>query len=128
MDTSIFHKTVTIAAGATGLSSAFSPAPDGDFAIVGIFMPSTWTAAAITFQASLDRPALTAFDSAPGNFLDVYDDSGNEVSITAAASRALMLSQSVLIVGRSFKIRSGTSATPVDQTTTRTLTIAFRKV
>jgi hypothetical protein len=128
MDTSIFFKSVSIPAGATGLSAAFSLAPDGDFALVGIIMPGTWTAANLTFQMSPDRPVVLPDDDAPAAFYNGYDDAGNEVTVTAAASRALMLSQNVLIVGRCFKIRSGTSGTPVDQTATRTLTVIFRKV
>ena len=46
-------------------------------AIVGIIMPGTWTAAAITMQAC---------DTADGTFVDVIATGGSELSITAAAS------------------------------------------
>jgi hypothetical protein len=128
MDTTLKVISVSIAAGATGLSELFAPAPDGDFAIVGIIMPATWTTANLTFQVSTERINQTPAESAPSTFANVYDDSGNEVTVTAAASRALMLSQNVLIVGKTFKIRSGTSGTPVDQTATRVLTVLARKV
>ena len=83
-------------------------------AIVGIIMPGTWTAAAITMQAC---------DTADGTFVDVIATGGSELSITAAASDYLAVDP-VNQYGINFaKIRSGTSGTPVNQGADRDLVL-----
>ena len=123
----LFTKDVTLAAGATGLSEAFTL--NGGHAIVGLIMPATWVTADITFQISMDPIAHVPADAAPSNFYNVFDETGGEVTVSGpAASRAIMLAQNVYITGNYFKIRSGTSALAVDQTASRTIKVIYRSV
>jgi hypothetical protein len=78
----------------------------------GIYMPASWTTADLTLQAASETG---------GTFLDVYDDAATEASIGAAASRYLSLYPDVFAGIRFIKIRSGTTATPVQQGAARTL-------
>lgn len=89
------------------------------FKLVAVLMPVGWDAAALTFQAA---------DVAGGTFLDVHDDEGAEVAATVAAARAVGLDAILpeLAALRFIKIRSGTSATPVNQTAERTLTLVLK--
>lgn len=99
---------VNLPAGATGLSEAIQL----NGRLVGIQMPATWAAANITFQASANGDT----------FYDVYDSAGTEVSVTAVQARYIVLDPTA----RGFfhlKVRSGTAATPVNQTTARTLVL-----
>jgi hypothetical protein len=70
-----------------------------------------WDAAAITFEGSLDGAA--------GTFRDVYDKAGVEVTMTSfadAGGRIAALPTELDGIPY-LKIRSGTSGTPVNQTT-----------
>jgi len=108
---------VTIAAGAA-LSGA---ANLGDKVLSAILMPAAWTAACLTFQASDDEGVT---------WHGVWDDGGNEVSI---ASAAVVAGQRISVDPSSFagldflKIRSGTTAAPVNQAAAATLTLVARK-
>jgi hypothetical protein len=82
-------------------------------------MPAAWTAAGLTFQASLDGI----------NYFNVFDDGTTagtfvETTWTAAASQYQIVAAPAKWVGvRWLKIRSGTSGVPVNQAAERTLTI-----
>ncbi len=105
---------VPIPAGATGLSGEIEIRR---FSLFAVDVPAGWiTATVITFQAS---------PTSGGTFLNVYDDAGNEVSVTVAASRAVSLDSVALKLApfRYIKIRSGTAASPVNQTNGPTLTL-----
>lgn len=82
---------------------------------VAIKMPAAWTAASLTFLAASgsETPA------------DLYDGA-NEVQVTAAASRYIVLEGAVFFTVRTLRIRSGTSATPVNQAAARTLRVICR--
>jgi len=85
--------------------------------LVGIQMPSAWTAAGLTFQASADGET----------YADLYDDGGNEVGGSAAASRYIVFDAGANFEGvRWLKVRSGTAASAVNQDATRTLTLAVK--
>jgi hypothetical protein len=103
--------TVTIANGAS-LSDAVDL---GGRKLVAIVMPSSWTAASLTFQASPDG---VTYD-------DLYD-SATERSVTAAASRYLAFNIADWVSVRFLKIRSGTAGTPVNQAAARTLTLVVQ--
>lgn len=86
--------------------------------IVGIQMPSSWTAANLTFQGSADGTT----------YQDVYDTSGTEVVITAAASRCIVVNPATFQALRFLKIRSGTTGTPVNQGAARTISLIVKPV
>lgn len=104
-------KTVTIASGATGQSAEIDLTGS---TLVAIVMPAAWTTANLTVLAST---------TSGGTFNPVYDESGNEYVITASTSRVITFAATPCVMAplRYIKLRSGTAATPVDQTTTRTL-------
>jgi len=81
--------------------------------LVGIIMPSAWTAASLTFQFSIDGT----------NFYDAYSATAELSSTAAAASRMISINAANYDMGRYIKIRSGTSATPVNQAADRILTL-----
>lgn len=110
----------TIASGAS-LSSAVNVRegthPAGSCTPAAIIMPATWTAASITVQASVDGTT----------FYDVYDEFGTELTFTAAAARIIKIDAAAMWgVGLVFKFRSGTTGTPVNQATARTLSLICR--
>lgn len=90
----------------------------GDGGMVALQMPSSWTTANLTFQASIDN----------STFNNVYDGSGTELEITAAASRYIVLPPTTFAGMRWVKIRSGTSGSAVAQGGARTIKIAVRKL
>lgn len=104
--------TATIANGAA-LSAAVSLAGKG---IIRLNMPASWTAANLTFQVSADN----------ATYLDLYDKNGSEYTVTAAASRSIILPPADFVGVNYIKIRSGTSATPVNQGASRDITIITR--
>lgn len=106
----------TIAAGATGLGTAVDL---GGYQVAAIQMPATWAAAAVTFQASADGVT----------YQDLYDDSGLEVSVTAVQAHCVALNTNALNLAalRYIKPRSGTAATPVNQTAGAILTFILKR-
>jgi hypothetical protein len=101
---------------ATGLST---PADLGGCSAVRIGMPAAWTAASLTFQVSVDGVS----------YANLYKSDGTEYSVSAAASREILLSPADFAGIRFLKVRSGTSGTPVTQLTAdRILTITARPV
>lgn len=104
-------RTATIANG-----ESLSAAVDLDGStIVGIIMPAVWTAANLTLQMSADDTT----------FNNVYDELGAEKTITAAASRYIPLNPSDFLGADSFKLRSGTSGTPVNQGAARSIVVVL---
>lgn len=101
---------VTIASG----SSLTDVINLGGNILAGVHMPASWTAANLTLQAC---------DTADGTFLDIYDEDGIELTLTAAASRAISVDSRNTLPWRFIKIRSGTAASAVNQTADRTLKI-----
>lgn len=101
--------TATIANGAS-LSNAVSL---GTSDLISIIMPAAWTAAALTYQFSVDGT----------NFYDAYSTTAELTATSAAASRIININAATYDAARYIKIRSGTSATPVNQAADRTLTL-----
>ena len=94
---------------------------------MAIAMPSEWTAANITFQGAVEED---------GDFLDVYDDDGDELQISAAANRFIVVcgeaekipdSMNVISPLRYIKLRSGTSASAVNQGDDRTIKVCLSR-
>lgn len=108
------RRSVTIASG----QSLTASIDIKDLPIVAIQMPSTWTAANLTFQGSNDGT----------NFFDVYNLEGDEYRVVAAASRYIVLSPFEFQWARYIKIRSGTTGAPVAQGGERTIVIVTRRV
>lgn len=107
---------VSLSTAATGLSSMVDLEGYSFFAIN---MTTAWDTANITLQAC---------PTGDGTFQDVYDDNGTEVTITAAASRIITVNTNLYNLAplRFIKLRSGTTATPVAQSTSRTLTLVLK--
>lgn len=82
----------------------------------GIIMPAAWTAASLTFQVSADGVT----------FNDLRDKYDSEIAVTVNANNAYLLDLADWITFPWLKIHSGTSATPVNQAATRTLTLLLR--
>ena len=101
--------TATIANGAS-LSNAVSL---GTSDLISIIMPAAWTAAALTYQFSVDGT----------NFYDAYSTTAELTATSAGASRIININAATYDAARYIKIRSGTSATPVNQAADRTLTL-----
>jgi hypothetical protein len=77
----------------------------GSKTLLGIIMPSAWTAANLTIQVSTDGT----------NFYDVYDGLGTEKTITAAANRYIIIDPTDFVGAKYIKVRSGTAAAAVNQ-------------
>jgi hypothetical protein len=110
----IFNDAAAVIANGASLSGAVAL---GAGAPVAIATPAAWTAANLTFQGSVDGTT----------FLNLYDDAGTEVTVTAAVDRYIALSASLFAGCRFLKIRSGTAGTPVNQGAARTLTVVTRR-
>lgn len=100
-------ETATIASGAS-LSGLVYLWPTKAAAFI---MPSTWTAAALSFQGSLDGQTFT----------DVYNDAGDEYTIPATASQSIVLDAPLPFPY--IKIRSGLTGAPVAQGAARSITV-----
>jgi hypothetical protein len=106
--------TATIASGASLSSEVRVP---GGKAVVAILMPATWTTANLTFSVSFDG----------ATYQNLYDDLGSEVTVVAATGdRVIRLMPSEWWAAPFFKLRSGTSGTPVNQAGARTITLYWQ--
>jgi hypothetical protein len=86
--------------------------------LVGIGMPAGWDAAALTFQVSIDS-GVTWLEMQAATAPLLYNAAAGQF---VAVDPALWRGVSAL------KVRSGTFASPVNQTASRTLTIVARPV
>lgn len=125
---SLFSATVTIPA-SQAVSNSLSL--KGEFAILGLIIPATWTAASVAFQLSMEPHQMLPGDSAPSDFHDVYDETGNFVMASGdsgvIAGSAIMLAQNVYMVGKHFKLRScDADGVSVNQAAARTITVIYR--
>lgn len=105
-------KTATIANNGS-LSGAVDT---GNARLIAIVMPEAWTTAVLTFAAAA---------TLAGTYYPVYDDAGVEVTVQAAASRAIGvdLVAGALAPFRFIKIRSGTVGSAVNQGAERVITV-----
>jgi Ethanolamine utilization protein EutJ (predicted chaperonin) len=85
--------------------------------IVGIQMPTDWTTGAVTFAV---------LNHGTGVYEKLVDSGGTEISYTVAASTVIHLATPLKCLGL-LKVRSGTAATPVNQTAARTIKLIFAK-
>ena len=96
--------------------SAFALNKD-NYRLFGIVMPSAWTAANLTFQASYDGGTT---------WVNVWDATGDEMSVIADANRWIALIPDALSAISFLKIRSGSSSSAVNQSSDRTLNLILR--
>jgi hypothetical protein len=89
------------------------------FRLAAIDMGAAWTAANITVLAASELD---------GTYRPLHADGGGELVITAAASRIIGIDagSGVLAAVRFIRLRSGTTATPVNQAATRTLRLILK--
>lgn len=104
--------TATIAANAS-LSGAIDLNPSS---LLAIAMPSAWTSASLTFQSSYDG----------STYFDVYNDAGDEYIIPVVASQFIILQRKDFLGLGYLKVRSGTTGTPVNQTSARTIGLIIK--
>lgn len=95
--------------------SLSSAAYFGGKRLARIIIPATWTAASLSFQHSVNGVT----------FNDLYDESGNEITVSAVAGKAMSISSNVIGLCdlNYLKVRSGTTGTPVAQGGARVLGI-----
>ncbi len=92
--------------------------------ITSLFVPSTWTAAVITFDG--------AYQDAPGEvptsvtWFPLIDDTGAEISVPVSAGKATIISPIKISGVDIVRIRSGTLAAVVSQTTSLTVIARVR--
>lgn len=99
------------------INTALSDAVDlGGLGAIRLVMPALWTAAALTFQTSLDNVTYT----------DLFKPDGTEYSLVVAASRSIPLPPSDFAGFRWMKLRSGVSGTGVNQAAARTLILVTK--
>lgn len=104
-----------ITTAAIAISTSLSGAIDlQSYRLARIAMPASWDAANLTFQSSPDGVLP---------YQNVYDASGNEYTVTAAAAHDIHIPVTDWLTDRFIKIRSGTSGSPVTQTASRALTV-----
>ena len=112
---SVTSVVATIATGAALSDTIFT----GGLPICGIAMPAAWDAADLTFKASCDVAA---------NVANVYDKDGLELDFKTAAGNFITCDPSYFAGVRYIKVRSGTNASAVNQSATRSITLAIRTV
>ncbi len=83
-----------------------------------IIMPADWTAAVLTFQASDDGVT----------YRNVYDEFGIEYTVQAAVDRHILLDASRFAGVPYLKVRSGTSASAVNQGAERIIKLQLREL
>lgn len=109
---------VTISS-STSLSSAVEDLKG--YRLAAIQMPNAWTSANLTFQAQAKQG---------GEYENLYDSDGNELTVTADKERYIQLGEQDVeeLVGVwGLKVRSGTSSAAVNQGSDRTLTLVLVK-
>lgn len=109
INSDVRKSTVTIANGAS-LSGAVDL---GTSRLARIVMPASWTTANLTFQTSYDGTTYS----------NLYDSVGNEYTVTAAASRSILVDLKDFIAVRYLKVRSGTSGSAVNQAAARDIVL-----
>lgn len=87
--------------------------------VTGIEMPSGWTTADLTFTGA----------SPGGTHNPILDSDGNELTVSAAASKFVSLTSAemdLLSGAAEIKVRSGTSGSPVVQVAARDLKLVLK--
>jgi hypothetical protein len=89
---------------------------------IGVIMPAAWTAASLSFQVA---------SSSGGTFDELTNEAGTAVNpsaaVAAGAAFSLDTSGPLLSPFRWFKVRSGTSGSPVSQGADRIINFVFQR-
>jgi hypothetical protein len=85
--------------------------------VEAIIMPASWTAAGLSFQSS---------ETEAGSYLPLFDALGDEITLTVAAGRTVILPLATVRGVDWLKLVSGTSALAVNQGAARTITVLTR--
>lgn len=94
----------------------------GGWTLVGIVVPSNWTTAGLSFQASADGGITWG---------ELQDQTATAIGVSSIAGGTqvfIAIDPTKLRGVRSLKVRSGTAAVPVNQTNTVTLQLLTRFV
>jgi hypothetical protein len=94
----------------------------GAFSVLIIEMPAGWDAADMTFQVSSDNSTWRDYYANAAGVLTEYKLTG------PAASKAYAMPPADFAAAQYLKVRSGTSASPVNQTAARTINLVARLV
>lgn len=108
----------------------------GGYTVTAIEIPATWTTADLTIQAATHTGKTTpaTFGQSPQDqlegvltFRDLYDTAGTEFKITlgVTGNKIVYIADGLLDGIQFLKIRSGTSAAPVNQAGDRTLRVVL---
>jgi hypothetical protein len=98
----------------SGAGAYLSPIVDlGGAHLAGIQMPSSWTAAQLTFAVSEDGTT--------GTQLELYTDTGGPVQITTTGGRFVRLDPTAWRGIRYLRVRSGPASSGIPQSTGRTI-------
>lgn len=111
VSTQITSVTATIANGA----SVSADIDLGTARLGRIAMPAAWTAADLTLITSHNG----------GDWNPLYDKDGAEYTIKAAGARSALIPLSDMLSVRYLRIRSGTSAAPVNQAAARSIVLVL---
>lgn len=111
---SVYNTSITIPSG-----QSLSPALEiNDNLLMALSAPSAWTAADITFQVSHDN----------STYQDLYDSDGEEFKATIVAGKFQFIQEPIAFSGFNYvKLRSGTSASPVNQAGDRQVITLFKE-
>lgn len=96
----------------------------GSNSLVAIEFPTTWSGTQITFQAKSKQTQESGDNSVDDleNWRNVYDSAGNELVVTVGSNR-VVTDIPELAPLRLIRIRSGTAASPFNQSPSRVLKI-----
>lgn len=111
----VYDDVVNIASGAS-LSEAIHV---GNLSLVGVYTPSPWTSADVTFQVSHDNVTWYEMRDVNGNYYTLPTVGGGAYRPVAPAD---------FIGPRWLKVRSGTLAAPVNQGGARVIPLVFREI
>lgn len=100
----------------SGQSLSASAEVNGEH-VIGIIVPASWTAAGLSFQGSFDGT----------NFFELYDMSGVALSVPVVVSSYTVIQPTAMHGVNFVKVRSGTSGSPVTQSSTMVLTLLTRR-
>jgi hypothetical protein len=106
--------TVSIAASASKSGAAYLGGSD----LVGIITPAAWTAAVMTFEASIDGV----------DYFPLVDRYGTEITFAITAGRHSDIEGGAFLSTPYLKVVSGTAASAVNQEAARPIKLVVRKL